>query len=149
MICHVLYYRTVPGAICQLSSSDKSPPDSPQPSTFCVQSGSGRHSNHELGYSLLARHVYDSVKFGIKGTDVVTRHYQLVNKFTSIMNDIVDETLGNADPTQYARFVLKSSDFESLLNTSYQRRREVSGAWPSELPGKLLQITNLKILIIT
>ena len=69
-----------------------------------------------------------------------TRHYQqLVNEFTSIMNDIVDETLGNADPNDYVRFVLKSSDFDRPLNTSYQRRSQVSGAWLSELAGKLLQ----------
>ena len=53
------------------------------------------------------------------------------------MNDIVDETLGNADPNDYVRFVLKSGDFDRLLNTSCQRRCQVSGAWFSEL--KLLQ----------
>ena len=47
------------------------------------------------------------------------------------MNDI--ETLGNADPNDYVRFVLKSSDFDRPLNTSYQRRSQVSGAWLSEL----------------
>ena len=55
------------------------------------------------------------------------------------MNDIVDETLGNADPNDYVRFVLKSNDFDRPLNTSYQRRSQVSGAWLSELAGKLLQ----------
>ena len=100
-----------------------------------------------MGYSLQPRRAYDAVKFGIKGTDYTivlknagTRHYQqLVNEFTSIMNDIVDETLGNADPNDYVRFVLKSSDFDRPLNTSYQRRSQVSGAWLSELAGKLLQ----------
>ena len=52
------------------------------------------------------------------------------------MNDIVDETLGNADPNDYVRFVLKSNDFDRPLNTSYQRRSQVSGAWLSELAGK-------------
>ena len=47
------------------------------------------------------------------------------------MNDIVDETLGNADPNDYARFILKSSDFDRPLNTSYQRRSQVSGTWLS------------------
>ena len=91
------------------TSTDKSPPDSPQPSTSGVQSGSDRPSDHELGYSLQPRRAYDAVKFGIKGTDYTivlknagTRHYQqLVNEFTSIMNDIVDETLVNADPNDY------------------------------------------------
>ena len=55
------------------------------------------------------------------------------------MNDIVDETLGNADPNDYVRFVLNSNDFDRPLNTSYQRRSQVSGAWLSELAGKLLQ----------
>ena len=64
------------------TSSDKSPPDSPQPSTSGIQSGSGRPSNHELGYSLQPRRTHDAVKFGIKGTDYTlvlknagTRHY--------------------------------------------------------------------------
>ena len=55
------------------------------------------------------------------------------------MNDIVDETLGNADPNDYVRFVLKSNDFDRPLNTSYQRQSQVSGAWLSELTGKLRQ----------
>ena len=55
------------------------------------------------------------------------------------MNDIVDETLGNADPNDYVRFVLKNSDFGGPLITSYQRRSHVSGAWLPELEGKLLQ----------
>ena len=55
------------------------------------------------------------------------------------MNDIVDETLGNADPNDYVRFVLRSSDFDRPLNASYQRRSPVSGAWLSELTGKLRQ----------
>ena len=95
------------------TSSDKSPPDSPQSSTTGIQSGSGRPSNHELGYSLQPGREYDAVKFGIKGTDytivlknVGTLHYlQLVNEFTSIMNNIVDETLGNLDPNDDVRFV--------------------------------------------
>ena len=43
------------------------------------------------------------------------------------------------------RFVLKSNDFDIPLNTSYQTRIQVSGAWISELAGKLVQITNLSI----
>ena len=44
------------------------------------------------------------------------------------MNEIVDEILGNADPNDYVRFVLKSNDFDRLLNTSNQKRSQVSGA---------------------
>ena len=100
-----------------------------------------------MEYSLQPRRAYDAVKSGIKDTDytivlknVCTRHYQQsVNECTSIMNDIVDETLGNTDPNDYVRFVLKCSDFDRPLNTSYQRRSQVSGALFSELAGKLLQ----------
>ena len=69
-----------------------------------------------------------------------TRHYQqLVNEYTTIMNDIVDETLGNADPNDYVRSVLNSSDSHRQLNISYLRQSQVCGAWLSELAGKLLQ----------
>ena len=55
------------------------------------------------------------------------------------MNDNVAETLGNTDSNDYFRFVLKSSDFDRPLNTSYESRSQVSGAWLSELAGKLVQ----------
>ena len=55
------------------------------------------------------------------------------------MDYIVDKTLGSADPNDYVRFVLKSSDFDRPLNTLYQRRSHIRGAWLSELAGKLLQ----------
>ena len=55
------------------------------------------------------------------------------------MNDIVDVTLGNADPYDYVTFVLKSSDFDRPLNTSYQGRNQASGTSLSALTGKLLQ----------
>ena len=88
-----------------------------------------------MGYSLQPRRTYDAVNFGIKGTDYTivlknagTRHYQeLVNEFSSIINDIVDVTHGNAEANDYVRFVLKGCDFDKRLNTSYQRRSQVSG----------------------
>ena len=55
------------------------------------------------------------------------------------MSDIVDDTLGDADPSDFVRFVLKSTDFDRPLNTAYQRRSQVNGEWFSELSGKLLQ----------
>ena len=55
------------------------------------------------------------------------------------MNHIVDDTLGNAEPNDCVRCVLKSNDFDKPLNTSYQRQSQVSGAWLFELAGKLLQ----------
>ena len=87
------------------------------------------------------------MKFALQCTDYTivlkhagTRHYQqLVNEFTSIMNYFLDKTLGNAYPNDYVRFVLKSSDFDRPLNTSYERRCQVTGAWLSELAEKLLQ----------
>ena len=60
------------------TSSDKSPPDSPQPSTSSIQSGPDRPSNHELGYSLQPRRAYDAVKFRIKRT-----YYTIVLKNAS------------------------------------------------------------------
>ena len=55
------------------------------------------------------------------------------------MNDIVEETHGNADPNDCVQCVLKSNDFDRPLNTSYQRESQFSGAWLSELAGKFLQ----------
>ena len=53
------------------TSSDKSPPDSPQPSTSGIQSGSGTPSNHELGYSLQPMRAYYTIVLKNAGT----RHY--------------------------------------------------------------------------
>ena len=55
------------------------------------------------------------------------------------MNDVIDEVLGDADPNDYVRFVLRSNDFDRPHNTSYQRRSQVNGDWLSELFGKMLQ----------
>ena len=96
---------------------------------------------------------YDVVKFGIKGTCYTivlknsgARHsQQLVNEFTSIMNDIVDETLGNAEPNDYVRFLLKSSDFDRPLNTSYQRRSQVSVHGIMNWQENDCKVTNLSI----
>ena len=63
----------------------------------------------------------------------------MVDEFRDVMCDIVDDTLGDADPNDFVRFVLKSSDFDRPLNTAYQRRSQVNGEWLSELSGKLLQ----------
>ena len=69
-----------------------------------------------------------------------TRHYQqLVNEFTSIRNNIVDETPRNADPNDYAKVVLSRSDFDRPFNDSCQGRSHVSEDFLSELTGKLLQ----------
>ena len=91
--------------------------------------------------------MYDATKFGVKGTDFTirlqnanTRRYQqLVEEFRQVMNDVIDEVLGDADPNDYVRFVLRSNDFDRPLNTSYQRRSQVNGDWLSELFGKMLQ----------
>ena len=111
------------------------------------QTGSGRPERHELGYTLHPQRAYDATRFGVKGTDYKislrnanTRSYQqLVDEFRDVMSDIVDETLGDADPNDFVRFVLKSTDFDRPLNTAYQRRSQVNGEWLSELSGKLLQ----------
>ena len=54
------------------------------------------------------------------------------------MNVIVGQTLGNVDPNDYVRFLLKSSNFDRPLNIPYQRRGQVSGDYLSALDGKLL-----------
>ena len=56
----------------------------------------------------------------------------------SVMNNIVDETLGDADPSDYVRFGMKSSGFDRPLNTPYQRWSQVNERL-SGLAGKLLQ----------
>ena len=99
-----------------------------------------RYQQHTTVNLLVCKRSFKIVQIGTYYTIVLknagTRHYpQLVNEFTSIMNVIVDETLGNADPNDYVRFVLKSNAFDRPLNTSYQRRSQVSGAWLSELAG--------------
>ena len=55
------------------------------------------------------------------------------------MNDVVDETLGDADPNDYVRIVMSSDDFDRSLNTPYMLRSNINGDWLSELAGKLLQ----------
>ena len=62
-----------------------------------------------------------------------------MDEFRNVMSDIVDDTLGDADPNDFVRFVLKSTGFGRPLNTAYQRRSQVNGEWLSELSGKLLQ----------
>ena len=60
-----------------------------------------------------ARAACDAEKWCIKCTDYTivlkkrrdSTFQQLVSEFTSIMNDIVDETIANADPNDYVRFV--------------------------------------------
>ena len=55
------------------------------------------------------------------------------------MNDVVDETLGDADPNDYVRIVMSSDDFDRSLNTPYMLRSNINGDWLSELASKLLQ----------
>ena len=55
------------------------------------------------------------------------------------MIDVVDETLGDADPNDYVRIVMSSDDFDRSLNTPYMLRSNINGDWLSELAGKLLQ----------
>ena len=78
--------------------------------------------------------------FKLTLTNAGTRHYQqLSQEFTSVMNDVVDETLGDADPNDYVRIVMSSDDFDGSLNTPYILRSNINGDWLSELASKLLQ----------
>ena len=133
-----------------LQNVPSSPPASPIPSTSThsvrAQHGSGG-SRTELGYNIEPTKSFDSERFGVKGTDYKitlqnanTRHYQqLVDEFKTVMNDIVDHTLGDADPDDYVRFVIKSDDLNRPLNTPFHLRSQVNGDWLSELAGKMLQ----------
>ena len=55
------------------------------------------------------------------------------------MEDVVNEVLGDADPTNRVRFAILSSNFDRALNTTYQPRSEVTGVALAELFGKMLQ----------
>ena len=91
--------------------------------------------------------MYDAKKIGVKGIDLKitlknanTRRYQeLVNEFNSVMEDVVNEVLGDADPNDRVRFAILSSNFDRALNTTYQPRSEVTGVALAELFGKMLQ----------
>ena len=63
----------------------------------------------------------------------------LVNEFNSVIEDVVNEVLGDADPNDRVRFALLSSNFDRVLNTMYQPRSEVTGFALTELFGKMLQ----------
>ena len=99
-----------------------------------------------LGYTLHPKRVYDAKKIGVKGVDFKiaknanTRRYQeLVNEFNSVMEDVVNEVLGDADPNDRVRFAILSSNFDRALNTMYQPRSEVTGVALAGLFGKMLQ----------
>ena len=91
--------------------------------------------------------VYDAKKFGVKGLDFKitfknanTRRYtELVNEFNSVMEDVVNEVLGDADPNDRVRFAILRSNFDRALNTMYQPRSQVIGVALAELFGKMLQ----------
>ena len=63
----------------------------------------------------------------------------LVNEFNSVMEDVVNEVLGDADPNDRVMFAILSSNFDRALNSTYQPRSEVTGVAIAELFGKMLQ----------
>ena len=78
--------------------------------------------------------------FKITLKDENTRRYQeLVNEFNSVMEDVVNEVLGDADPNDRVRFAIFSSNFDRALNTIYQPRSEFTGVTHAELFDKMLQ----------
>ena len=80
------------------------------------------------------------VDFKITLKNANTKRYQeLVNEFNSVMEDVVNEVLGDADPNDRVRFAILSSNFDRALNTMYQPRNEVTGVALAELFGKMLQ----------
>ena len=68
--------------------------------------------------------------------------------FTSIMIDIVDEKLGNADPNDYVIFVLKSSDFDRPLNYFLSKTKSSPWCMAFWIGRKLLQSRESSIHII-
>ena len=86
-------------------------------------------------------------KNGVKGVDYkITfknanrrRYQELVNEFNSVMEDVVNEALGDTDPIDRVRFAILSSNFDRALNTMYQPRSEVTGVALAEFFGKMLQ----------
>ena len=71
--------------------------------------------------------MYDAKKIGVKGLDFKitlknanTRRYQeLANEFNYVMEDVVNEVLGDADPNDRVRFAILSNNFDRALNTTY------------------------------
>ena len=86
------------------------------------------------------------VDFKITLKNANTRRYQeLVNEFNYVMEDVVNEVLGDADPNDRVRFAILSSNFDRALNTTYQPRSEVTGVALAELFGKMLLQSNQSI----
>ena len=82
----------------------------------------------------------EGVYFKITLKNENTKRYQeLVNEFNSVMEDVVNEVLGDADPNDRVKFAILSSNFDRALNTTYQPRSEVTGVALAELVGKMLQ----------
>ena len=74
------------------------------------------------------------VDFKITFKNANTRRYQeLVNEFNSVMDDVVNELLGDADPNDRVRFAILSSNFDRALNTMFQPRSEVTVVALAEL----------------
>ena len=69
--------------------------------------------------------VYDA-KNGVKGVDFkitlknanTRRYLKLVNEFNSVMEDVVNEVLGDPDPNDRVRFAILSSKFDREYNVS-------------------------------
>ena len=67
------------------------------------------------------------------------RYQELVNEFNYVMEDVVNEVLGDANPNDRVRFAILSSNFDRALNNLYQPRSEVTGVALAELFGKMLR----------
>ena len=113
-----------------------------QPST---SRGGGSHES--MDYDIDMGRTYDAKKFKLKGTDYKIKltkssgktYKEVHNQFLNTMNDIVDVTLGTAEPHDRVRFAIKNSELDRNLNTSYIRRDQIDGEWLFGLFSKLLQ----------
>ena len=67
------------------------------------------------------------------------RYQKLVNEFNYVMENVVNEVLGDTDPNDHGRFAILSSNLARALNTMCQPLSEVTGVYLAELFCKMLQ----------
>ena len=100
-----------------------------------------------LGYNIVNRSSYQARKFGVSGTDcrirlngAIGRSYSKIAKqFDDVMDNIVDDILGDAAPHDQARISVSGDNLDRNLNIPYMRRDQVTGAWMTAIIGKMLQ----------
>ena len=113
----MLSAQPAPWPLAVPSTSD-SRNDRGPPSPTSVQTWGSSSQPSVLGYTLHPKRVYDAKKNWGEGCRLYnniknanTRKYQeLVNEFNYVMEDVVNEVLGDADPNDRVRFAILSSN---------------------------------------